>query len=490
MLSRLIRESAPREDMLSRLAKKANRGRRGAFAPQLGKSAAAAALGIPGDIGGAISALPAPLRAALPRTVGGLGSLGGIMKLQGLLREKLGMEPDPLQDVLGEKSERIAQVLPTAADLPGTLEIEEAFGGEGPPLAKRIGRGLGAGAAFGAVGGPAAALRGAARFGAAGLAGQAVEDMSGSKVAGILTELTAGVAPDVIRGILSGKVASRDLAKLQKRAEEIGLSKEQTSALLHSSKTKKILSKFIKRGPKSEKLGIGSRKIVGEAYDALKASDVAKRVMGGAATDELMSEVARSMAKVNANIQVPASTKKAMDYLQRSINSLAENGATGEELINWYQTLGQEINWNTVKQSDQLLSSIRSPIKKALTEISPQLGEDFALTNDLYSRSTQLAKLLKPTTFSAIADLGEYGELIRGVLTLSPKDLLVAGGTMATRRAAGAALTSKRLLDVQKKIIRALNEGKLEQALNLSRKIAESIDPPEVDIEEFRFGEE
>jgi len=378
-------------------------------------------------------------------------------------------------------------ILPRYHSLPTPERIEKALGQaegeEASPLAQRVGRGIGAGL----VGG---GLPGALRFGGAGAIGHAVEKATGSPLAGLGAELFTGISPDLLRGFAKKVVPPASLKAVADQAKKVGLTDEQTTALLKSKDFQKAVGKWVRRGKKAEELGEGSLKTLGKAYKTLKNSAGAQKSLPTAATRDLVSSIRETMGSVGRNVNLPTKTKRALEYLNDSLFNMEVNGATGEELMNWFQSLNQEINWKTIKESDRILASVKKPIIGALDQISPRLGEEFSFINNLYARGKNLAKALEPGALDTLADLGEMAELVKGIATLSLKDIKAYAGAKLFRRGAQSILSSPRLYGIQRKIIKALNEGKGQQALNLARRVEEELRPEAEEgfsLEDFDF---
>ena len=136
-----------------------------------------------------------------------------------------------------------------------------------------------------------------------------------------------------------------------------------------------------------------------------------------------------------------------------------------------------DLNYNLGSKSKQL-SLIKGPVGKALTDISPQLAQDFKFINDLSSRYYKIASRLKPTLASQLIStaehLGTVGALGGAAVGYYPPLIAILGEKVG-KKLAQQMLINPRFQQLSQKIISEVNANKFQIARETVKMFANEI---------------
>ena len=219
-----------------------------------------------------------------------------------------------------------------------------------------------------------------------------------------------------------------------------------------------------------------SKKGLGEAYDVIKKSPDALIELPPESQQKLLTrfgEIAEDM---------PSSVKEKVaqdfaDFVKRPI--------TGESLMSLHKKINKSYSPFTLE-----LGLFKGPIKEALTEISPELGQKFQNINNLYSRHANIAGKLKPTLVSDLVSAAEAMVLIGSIVY---GDVAIIGNLLkeqGVRIAAGELLLNPHLNQLGEKFLLALNQHKWGLAAKITSQINDEIKEMDKSAELQEYSEE
>lgn len=282
----------------------------------------------------------------------------------------------------------------------------------------------------------------ALRSAVAGFLGEVAKESGLPPWAQSLAELPAFAAPSLGKKIIP-TAAQKELVEGGRR---LGLSEEAITPLIQSEMKKKWLTKFSpKRGRTQEALK-KSKSGLGNIYGALENSEVAKSALTTEQSQEVLESIEGVMEKLPSGVR---------NKIKQDLSDLLNAPITGSSLINFFKDINHYIG-----KGEQKLGLLKGPIGDALKKLSPQLGEDFSITNRLYSEYAQMAGRLKPTLVGDLMSAGRAVRTMLGVTTGNYPLLAEAIGESAAKRIAREMLINPRLQNLSKKMVSALNQNK------------------------------
>lgn len=311
----------------------------------------------------------------------------------------------------------------------------------------------GKGLPFAALGGPAAILR---QMGGA-VVGEAIKSAGGDDLAQAAGELFSLSIPSLSKKILAngGQKPIVDFAR------KFGLSEEKIAPLIQGDKKVELLSKLGK-GKKAQKAVEKSKSAISGIYEDLKASpEAAKRLSNEHATS-FLHEMHDEIAKLPSG---------ARDLVMKDIIDFTKD-MTGKGLIKLYQ----DVNYYMGK-GNKLLGGLHNPIKNAMTNLSPKLGEDFGMTNQLWKNMSKISAKVQPGKYEELMNYGRKGRVIYGVISGNYPVLVEALGEEAAKSLSRNMLINPRFQNISKQMVDAVNKSKFSAAEKLLNQITKESNP-------------
>ena len=320
---------------------------------------------------------------------------------------------------------------------------------------KFIERGLERGgriAPYAAVGGGNLAAQGLKSV-LGGLAGEGAKDLGAPPLVQALTEIAAMGAPSLGKKI----VPTAKQAPLVEGARNLGLSEKEIAPLIQGEGKQKFLAKAAPKRGRTQAALQRSKGALGEVYGRLAGSETAQAKLSQNDASQVVDSINDVLEKL------PSGVRKTVhdDFMD-----LIKEGVSGSSLINFYQDLNHYIG-----KGERQLGLLKDPIQKGLSKISPQLGEDFALTNKLYGNYSKLASRLKP---NLVGDLLQAGRGVRIAFGITMGNFPLLAETMtesAAKNLAKEMLINPRFQNLGKQMASALNHSKW----GVAKKIADSM---------------
>lgn len=364
---------------------------------------------------------------------GGIEGISALGRMMGPLEGGASTE-----DQLADQSEILNQLLPT----------EDSFG------EKSLRRGLKMAPSMMAF--PGNSVQAGLRSLGAGLAGETAKELDLPEWAQTASELTAFIGPDLTKKLLeSGKNE-----KLIKFAKKMGMTEKEITPLIQSEFKQKWLTKLTPKRGSTEKALSETKKALDASYGTLQKSEEAAQSLPFNETEKFQDKISEILFKMPSAVR---------NKIKEDLSDLYSSPITGESLINFYTDVNHYLSDNA-KQ----LSLLKQPVKDALASISPNLGKDFEMVNQLYTKYHPIAARLKPNLMSDIISAGEalgIGVGSIGIMFGMYPPMLTILGKAGTNKLAQKLLLSPHLQQLSKKMANALNQNKF----GIAKKLAESF---------------
>jgi hypothetical protein len=300
------------------------------------------------------------------------------------------------------------------------------------------------------IGGGGSMFGSAVRALVGGIAGQLTEEAGGGQGIQAAAEIASQGLPALGRKIIPTKAQE----KIVNFARKAGMREEQIAPLLSGDKKRAFFGKVASKGEKTQKALKESKQGISDAYEFVKGSPEASQSLTRESGEKFLRDSA-DIAK-----EIPFEIRK---QLHQDALDLVQDGFSGKNLINWYQDISSRY-----KLGREHLERLKKPVTEALDSISPELAEDFKLTNELFKKRLAIGKTLKPSMASELMDLGELGKLAHDTMNMSMKGLTQLLGVSGARRLAREMLINPRLQNISKQMAKATNERKFTIALQLA----------------------
>ncbi len=285
----------------------------------------------------------------------------------------------------------------------------------------------------------------------AAFVGEGAKDLGAPEWAQTALEITTYIGPDLTKKLLA-KGKNKELIEAGKA---LGLTDEQLTPLLQNEFKQKWLSKLVPKRGGTQKALKETREGLGKAYDTLKNSKAATSGLNEASERLLQKNIDKFLVDMPSSVR----SKILQDY-----KDLFAAPVTGKSLMNFYSKVNHAIGDNS-KQ----LSLIKGPIRKAVHALSPELGKDFDLVNNLYSKYSNIASRLKPTLASDIISAAETLGIFGSVAMGHYPSLIGLLGEQAAKKVAQQMLINPHFQQLGRKMVVALNQNKY----GLAKKIME-----------------
>lgn len=299
---------------------------------------------------------------------------------------------------------------------------------------------------------------------AAGFIGEGAKDLGFPEWAQAAAEITAFLGPDLSKKLLE-KGSNKEIIQA---AKEFGLSDEQIAPLIQSEFKQKWLSKLAPKRGKTQKVLSETQKGLGEGYESLKSiSGAAEEI-----TPKLKNKLLNDFAQVAEDIPSGVREKVAQDFID-----LVKKPITAKSLMNLHKDINKSLGPRTKE-----LSRFKEPLRNALHEISPEIGEKFDKINGLYSRYSDIAGKLKP---NIVSDLITSAEAIGFIGSAVIGDYATFGKLLAEqglRNSARELLLNPRVNQLGEKFLSSLNQSKWGLASKIAAQIKEELQKNEPNI--------
>jgi hypothetical protein len=312
---------------------------------------------------------------------------------------------------------------------------------------------------YAALGGTNVAAQGA-RSVLGGALGQGAEELGFGPLVQAAAETSPFLAPI---GLAKSALQSSELVDA---ARKIGLSDKAITPLIQSEKKSRHLAKVSPRRGRTQKILDNTYDELGKARNALESSPVANAPIPPHVADAATNEMISLLEKM------PEGLKKdvLVDFAK-----LTSQPMTGESLINFYKKL----NYYIPKGFSQL-GLLKQPIYTALESVSPELAQDFRLTNELFSKYYDISKKLSPTLVTDLFSAAGAVRILTGLGMGNYGILLETGLETGARLLAREMLLNPRFQNLGKKMFTAVSARDFKAADRFGeqlKKLAGEYDP-------------
>lgn len=366
-------------------------------------------------------------------------------------------------------------VLPSVSRLPTSKDIQKGIKdytgvGDGKTATGRIaGHGaqaLGEGLVTGAGGKVLGAM------GLSNVAGQGIREAGGPETLATATEIVGPLTPSVIsKRLIPSAKGAKDLVKA---GRQVGLTENQITPLIQGESKSSILSKVARKGTKTKELFSSIKESLGDSYNSIKSSPQARVKLPNAEQIGLRREFGNIRNELSKTLAPSPDKEAALNYIEKSLETLRNTDVTPEYLVNFWQDINKSVKWNSINGGKKALARLKEPVSEALKKVSPQLAEDFEMTNQLYSKYAQISKKLKPDLVDSFVNKGEILTGVPAGLSLlygNPLPLVGLGGEVATRLLGREMLINPYFQNIAKKLVVNFNQGSVKGVTELVKQV-------------------
>lgn len=410
---------------------------------------------------------------------GAFGAYGNVTEMLGQTKENLlpGQKErlkveDPYDLGLND------EILPSYSRLPTTKDVNELvkdFTGvdQGQTPAGRI---AGRGAEFGgeALAYPGGGAKGLLSVVGAGLAGQGLRESGAPEALATGVEIAGSVLPSAIQGkvVPTGKESKT----LTNAGRALGLAEKQIAPLIQGEGKVSLLSKVARKGEDTKKLFSSIKESLGDSYQNVKNSVSNLGNVNSANRQILETKFTNIRNELSKTVKASPDKEAAIKFIDEAIDKISKSGASPEELINFWQDINKSVKWNSIQGGKKSLSQLKEPIMEVLQNVAPAAAKDFELTNQLYSKYSQISKRLKPDLVDAFLNKGEVIGLAPAAMSFmfgNPWPLGALGGEMAVRTLATEMLTNPYFQNIGNKLVTNFNQGSLKAVQETVKNVKE-----------------
>jgi len=298
------------------------------------------------------------------------------------------------------------------------------------------------------LGGEGGLLAKGARALLAGGAGQIAQEAGLGDLGELGAEAVALGAPSLGKRIAPKRGQKQAVEMLRKR----GLTEKEIAPIIPSERKSATLSKVGSRGFRTEKAAKRTREALGNIYGTLFEEGEQLPILSSQRSQSLQSDLAEKLKRMPSNVR---------RAVQSDLNDLFSKPVKANDIMNFWQDLNANINWGV------LLEGIK--------EISPELAQDFELTNELYAKFGKLSKNLQGRPLDSFIAIGEVAGAIGQLFKFGPFSLSGIIGTEAARRLASEMLVNPRLQNLSQKMINAALNNKTAIAKKVEEQIKKEL---------------
>lgn len=377
-------------------------------------------------------------------TKGALRELGNQLRNLPLLQETLGDTGLLMSDEQGE--ELLNKLSPQPEDA----------------ISKSLERGGRIGL-YAALGGQAAAQQAIPRSIAGGAIGQGLEELGAPPWLQSIGEASPFVFP-AFRQIIDPTKGQEAKVSFLRR---MGLSEKEIAPAIQGERKQRFLTKLIPKRGRTARALKQTRQALGNVYNQLRARPEAQQLMSPQQVNSFASEVAAVTQNWPAHLR---------DVIRQDAADLARAGFNGDNLINFWQDLSY-----AHKLGHERVGTLKGAITNALDSLSPELGKDFRMTNDIYGNFSNLSARLKPGLASdilnGVARFLRGGRVLYGFLHGNYPVMLEALGEEGAKHLSREMLINPRFQNLGKQMVTALNENRIPIFERLVKSFSDILEP-------------
>jgi len=297
-----------------------------------------------------------------------------------------------------------------------------------------------------------------------GILAENIKDMGAPDWAQIGVEIAAQLAPGLGRAIPNRipTAAGRAERNLIQEAERIGLSPEEYALTLNQrGAVKDFTQEIAAKGGRTVNRFDRTRQALSRTWDTLRNSAEAQTPLGTQGRYQFVQDISAQLQNLPAEQRARAMADFA-DFRNSNMR--------GEDLINFWQDLNYYIH-----RGEGGLGTLKPTIQRAIESISPELAQDFQVTNQLYGNFHRLAERMGPNVAESLIRAGENGILVTAITTGNYPLLQKVVSPLLARQLAAELSTNPRLMNLSSRFIAAAEQGSPQIAKKVYDEIASEI---------------
>lgn len=345
-------------------------------------------------------------------------------------------------------------------------------GGEFEPQSRGERIGSRAGGLAGQLAGFGGGLRSILGGALGGIAGQTGREYGLSEPWATGLEIATSLGEGTLKRELLAKAGEK---KLIEHARKGGLTDKQITPLLKSKKTQEKLGGLaLKTSSLKKSVKDIGRKFDENFYQPLKESSDKLPKLNPKQTEEFFDSLI-PVQKELAHSKLPTVDKEyAKEQLVKLAEKVAEEGLRPRDIIDTWQDINKNVQWK--KAGSKPYTSVKEVLAKTFKKVSPELAEDFQLTNQLYSKFKPLERALEPNVIDNLLSMGHDAELGLALAFHNPSMLKKALGAVGGKYVAKELLTNPRYHNFSQKMLNAVYKQDKQAIARLSKQFNEMLD--------------
>jgi hypothetical protein len=295
---------------------------------------------------------------------------------------------------------------------------------------------------------PGAGLATAGRALLGGALAEGAKELGAPEIVQTGIEIGTQLTPNLSKKI-PNKLPTQAAAKerqLMEEARRLGLTEEELALTLNQrGPAKDFLVDISAKGGRVKERFDNTRQALGRVWENLRGSPDAQKTLTGQQSSQLIN----GMSKKLANLPAEQRTRILQDY-----NDFLGSQMRGEDVIDFWQKMNYYIN-----KGEGKLGTLKEDLQSALMQISPELGKDFKITNELYGNFHKLAERMGPNIAESLIHAGEQGIVVSAITSGNYPLLQKVLGPLAARQLATEMTTNPRMMNLSSRFINSLERG-------------------------------
>ena len=284
-----------------------------------------------------------------------------------------------------------------------------------------------------------------------GAAGQGAEQIGLGPTGQAIAEMAPLLAPD-LKSKIPTKFDWKNLIP-KKSVEQENIAEfarrngmtEKELALGLSEREPRLVEELASKGGKTVKAFDNTKQALGRIWNTLTNSEAAQKPMRGAESSHFINGLMKRMDKL---------PNASRDMIQKDMQDLIKSDMKGSDIINFWQ----DVNYH-IQKGEKNLGILKEDLSKALHHISPELANDFKMTNQLYGNYASLANRMGPDIAEKLIKAGEAGIFVSGITTGNYPLIKSVLGAVGARKLAAEMVINPRLQNMSTRFMHSLKEN-------------------------------
>lgn len=285
--------------------------------------------------------------------------------------------------------------------------------------------------------------------GAIGGAGaQLIEEAGGPDWLKTAARLVPQVGPELTRNIVNSlpTAAGRAERRLLAEGRRLGLSEEELALTLDQRGfAKDTLQLISTKGGRVPTRFQATRDGLSRVWNTLRGTPEAQGVLSPQARQDLINNISQQMSTLPST---------QVDLIRQDWHDLLRSPNQGTDLMDFWRKLNYHI-----ANGERGLGIFKEHLQTGINSISPSLGEDFRITNELYGNFSRVSERMSPNIGSTLFSYGETSAALAALVTGNYPYLATALGVKSARQLATELVTNPRFMNLSSKLINAFTRG-------------------------------